>query len=150
MTPRQKLHAKRIARRSYLSLCGALVKSYDDKVIKQLSWSIRKELTHICSLKHNSVLRSGYAKLKDFSWDVIWTELLQNTPTLVSLISAIIPRTTKAVKCTILSIILKQRHNKMALPQRIISLFFYGNSVHKSVCIHQSITNVCISVITFI
>lgn len=124
MTPMQKLQAKRIARKSYLSLCGALVKSHDDKVIKQLSRTIRKELTHICSLQHNSVLRSGYAQLKDFSWDMIWTELVRNTPTLVSLISVIIPRSSKAIKCTIMSIILKQRHRKMALLQRIISLFF--------------------------
>ena len=150
MTPRRKLHAKRIARKSYLSLCGALVKSHDDKIIKQLSWSIRKELTHICSLKHNSVLRSGYAKLKDFSWDVIGTEVLQNTPTLVSLISAIIPCSTKAVKCTILSVILKQWQQQNGPTAANNFIVFYGNSVHKSVCIHQSITNVCISVITFV
>ena len=137
MTPSRKVLAKRIARRSYPTLCGSLVKSHNDQIIKQLSIAVRKELAWICSIKHNSVLRDGYDKMKQFSWDMLWSEFVQNVPTLVSLISAISPTSSTAVRCTIISIIVKQKHNKMALLQRMISMFFYGNSVHKQVCTHS-------------
>lgn len=122
MTPSRKVLAKRIARRSYHSVCGLLVKSHNDEVIKQLSTTVRKELAYICSIKHNSLLRDGYDRIKNFSWNIVWTELVQNVPTLVSLISAISPTSSIPIRCTIISIIIKQRHNKMALLQRMISM----------------------------
>ena len=135
MTPTRKVLAKCVARRSYPALCGSLVKSHNDHVIKHLSITARKELSHICSIKRNSLLRDGYDRMKQFSWDMLWLEYVHNLPTLVSLISAISPTSSIAVRCTIISIIVKQRHNKMALLQRIISMFFYGNSVNKQVCL---------------
>ena len=124
MTPCRKVLAKRVARRSYPALCGSLVKSHNDHIIKHLSIAVRKELSHICSVRHDSLVRDGYDKMKKFSWDMLYSEYVENIPTLVSLISAISPTSSIAVRCTIISIIVKQRHNKMALLQRIISMFF--------------------------
>lgn len=146
ITPSRKVLAKRIARRSYPTLCGSLVKSHNDQVIKLLSKTVRKELAYICSIKHNSLLRDGYDKMKQFSWDILWSEFVQNIPTLVSLISAISPTSSVAVRCIIISIIVKQRHSKMALLQRMISMFFYGNSVHKQVCTQSILMFVVLNV----
>ena len=61
----------------------------------------RKELSHICSVRHNSLVRDGYDKMKKFSWDMLYSEYVENIPTLVSLISAISPTSSIAVRCTI-------------------------------------------------
>lgn len=78
------------------------------EVIEALASKIKKELTHIYSDKHNSLLRGYGPSIKNFSWNSIWAEVEQNTPCLLKLLSAIILGGKKILKSTITCMILKK------------------------------------------
>ena len=74
-----------------------------------------------------------------FSWDTIWSELQKYMPRLVSFLQEIIPEvfdgSHRRIIAMIISIILKYRNPKMCLVQKVVSVFLFGNSVHKKVII---------------
>lgn len=125
--------AKQLARREYKALSKSVVKSSPSETINEVARLVQQEFNSICSNKHNSMLRGYGASIKNFSWDAIWNELQQNTPNLVMLLSTISPNSSIILKCTIICMLLKQRHPHMALLQRVISVMLYGNAVHKQV-----------------
>lgn len=126
--------AKHIARRDYRRLSKDIVNNHCNEVIKEVAKKIQTELTYICSDTHNSLLRGYGSCVRDFSWDATWNEFQQYTPSLLKLLSSIIPGSSKILQCTIICMILKHRHPKMALLQRVVSVMLYGNAVHKQVC----------------
>ena len=88
----------------------------------------------ICSDKTNSKLKSN--DVTDFSWDSIWSELLTMMPRLAIFLKDILPDSSndnRRVICLIISMMLKFRHSKMCLVQKVISVYLFGNSVHKKV-----------------
>ena len=66
-----------------------------DYVLTSFARQIHCEFKEICSLKHNSVLRSGHERMKIFSWEVVWEELNQMTPTLVKFLQKLFPKSNK-------------------------------------------------------
>jgi len=133
MTPSRQSPVRRIARRNYVSFSNTVVKLHCAKIIKSLSFNIRKEFKHICSDQHFSILRGNPEAIKTFSWMQIWDEIQQHVPTLVSLLTAITPADCKPLVCTIVSMLLKRRHQRMGFLQKVISALFYANGVHKQV-----------------
>ena len=132
MTPTRLSPVKRIARRNYVSFSNTVVKLHSAKIIKSLSLIIRREFKNICSDQHSSILRGNSETIKTFSWMQIWDEIQKHVPTLLSLLTAITPANCQPLVCTIVSMLLKRRHQRMGLLQKIISLF-YANGVHKQV-----------------
>lgn len=81
----------------------------------------RLEMKKICSLGHNSVLRSSNKTLKQFSWMSIWEEVQRNVPTLVKLLKCLVPKADFKFVTMLIAMMLKKRCKQMSLVQRIIS-----------------------------
>jgi len=117
-------------------------KSY---VVEEVARSIKKEMKHICSLKHNSTLRNSAkdkSQLKDedqerdlrlFSWKRLYTEFKDNVPTLVKLVSSLLPKADETLVSFICGVIVKKRCKFMSLMQRAISVLLYGTGTYKEV-----------------
>ncbi len=104
-------------------------------VIVNLSLKIKKEMKAISSDAHDSILRDTIEAVKHFSWQTVWLELTQKIPTLMSLLSHLIPKPDehKPLLCFLASQILKSRHQRMGLVQRAVSIMMYGNGTAKQV-----------------
>ncbi len=61
-------------------------------VIVHFSLKIKKEMKAISSDAHDSILRDNIEAVKHFSWQTVWLELTQKIPTLMSLLSHLIPK----------------------------------------------------------
>ena len=133
MTPSRLSPVRRIARRNYVSFSNTVVKLHSTKIIKSLSLIIKKEFKHICSDQHLSILRGSPENIKTFSWMQIWNEIQEHVPTLVSLLTAITPSNSQPLVSTIVSMLLKRRHQRMGFLPKVISALFYANGVHKQV-----------------
>ena len=133
MTPHRVKAVKRIARKNYVSFSQTIVKLHSTKIIKSLSNIIRSEFKTICSDQHSSILRGNPESIKTFSWNQVWDEMQQHVPTLVTLLTAITPPNSQSLLCTIISMLLKRRCQRMGFLQKVISALFYTNGVHKQV-----------------
>ena len=73
--------------------------------------------------------------LKRFSWETVWLELSKSMPTLISLLSQIVPqgRHHKALLSFLTSQLLKSRHQRLCLVQRAVSVMMFGNGAAKQV-----------------
>ena len=81
---------------------------------------MKKEIKHICSTTHNSVLRDSNEAVRHFSWDVVSEELWINAPTLITVLSEL---ALEISSCSArLHLLLKKRLPKMGLLQRAVSL----------------------------
>ena len=136
MTPNRTTAVKKIARRSYTSFSHTLVKLRSTKIIKSLGNIIKKEFKNVCSDQHKSIFRGNSENIKSFSWDQLWSEIHQHMPILASLITTISSSSSKSFVCTIISMLLKKRHQRMDYLQKVISAFLYANRVHKQVRKH--------------
>ena len=103
-------------------------------ILSKVCTSIVSEMKTISSIDHNSFLRNSKLK-KKFSWKAVYDELTQNLPTLMMILSGLIPKSVehKPLQCLIASQLLKCRHPKMGLVQQAISVMLYGNSIAKQV-----------------
>lgn len=135
MTPRRITAVKRIARRSYVSFSRTVVKLQSGKIIHSLSTIIRSEFKQICSLAHSAILRGDPDTIENFTWDYIWDAIQDHAPTLVLLLRSIAPPNSKSLICTIASMLVKKRHQRMGLLQKVISTFLYAHGAHKQVVI---------------
>lgn len=93
----------------------------------------------MCSAKHNSTIMNDGKNIKAFSWNVLWLELQQNMPLIISLLNTISSQESQLLNCIVICMLLKKRHQRMALLQRIISTFLYANGAPKQVCQYLSI-----------
>lgn len=111
-----------------------------ESVITNISLRIKREMKAISSDAQDSVLRDTIEALKHFSWETVWLELNQNIPTLMSLLSQLIPNPTehKPLLCFVASQLLKSRHQRMGLVQRAISIMLYGHGTAKQVSLNHN------------
>ena len=135
-TPSRKHTFKQLVKKRYFSAFNTLVHSHipDEKLIAVFAKKVKRELHHICSLKHNSMLRDTDKGLKCFSWKSVWVELYSNVPNLVKFLRLILRGSPARLICLIVVIILKHRIPKMAIVQGVISTLLYGNGTSKQVC----------------
>ena len=124
----------KLARKSYPSFTKTVVENFSVDTTKAFADVVKEEAKVICSDKTNSVLKSD--NVTDFSWDQVWSELLVYMPRLATFLKELLPNSSsgnRRVICMIMSMILKVRYPKMCLVQKVISMYLFGNSVHKKV-----------------
>ena len=101
--------------------------------IGSLALQVCKEMSDICSLQHNSLLRDSHKAIKEFSWQVILTEFAYKLPTLLALLKGILPKLDDKFLTFIIAMILKKKCKHMSLVQHVISVLLYGNATSKEV-----------------
>ena len=134
MTPTREEAAIKLARKSYPSFTKTVVEKFSNDATKAFANAVKEEVKVICSDKTNSKLKSN--DVTDFSWDSIWSELLMYMPRLAIFLKEVLSDSSndnRHVICLIISMILKFRYPKMCLVQKVISMYLFGNSVHKKV-----------------
>lgn len=126
---------KQTVRKSYTALSSSITKSdrTSSLVVSQIINVINKELKGICSLNHDSILRDNFEAVKNFSWETVWIELTDTMPTLMAILTGLVPNAheSKPFLCFLASMLLKKRLPKMGLVQRAVSLLLYGNGTSK-------------------
>lgn len=137
-TPSRKQSVRRILRRSYPLLFSGMAKTsslHRKLMIKAIAREVRKEMRLISSNCHNTVFCDKKKELKNFSWSRMWDELMEHAPLLMSVISGLVvrPEESKPMLCLVASMFLKKRNKSLALTQRCISVFLYGNACSKQV-----------------
>ena len=134
ITPNRIAAVKRVARRSYTSFSHTVVKLHSPKIIKSLGIIIKNEFKKVCSEQQQKLIFMGNSEnIKLFSWDKLWSEIHQHVPTLVSLLTTISPSSSQPLVCTIISMLLKKRHQRMDYLQKVLSALLYANGAHKQV-----------------
>ena len=91
------------------------------------------EMKELCSLNHNSLLRSDHEAIKHFSWVAIFEELIKKVPTLVKFIQKLLPSSSNILISALICIMVKQRCKHMSLFQRVISELLYGHGTSQQV-----------------
>ena len=128
---------KRVVHGRYTALTRSIVNSEETKdiVLNEIIRNVEKEIKHLCSAQHNTILRDNHEAVKKFSWKTVYLELCQQMPILMKLLAALVNKSqTKApLLCLITSMILKSRCSSVSLAQRAISVFLYGNGAPKQV-----------------
>lgn len=119
-------------------------------IVSRMCTNIKAEMKAISTITHNSFLRNSVESVKQFSWEAVYEELLNYMPTLMDILSSLIPKSAerKPLQCTIASQLLKCQHPEMALVQRAVSVMMYRNSVPKQVLFYHYISVIyvcCIS-----
>lgn len=61
------------------------------RVITEVIKHIQNEMKAICSDKHDSILRDSIDGIKQFSWNTVWVEMITKMPTLMKLLSGLLP-----------------------------------------------------------
>ena len=112
MTPNRSTAVRRITWKNYTAFSKTIVKLHSGKIIKSLSCIIKSEFSAICSDQHESILRGTPEAIRTFTWSKVWNEMQQHLPTLVSLLTAIIPGNNQQLVCTIISMLLKKKTSK--------------------------------------
>ena len=132
---------KRSVRKNYLSMADGAVHSCNMRppIVSKVCTYVESEMRAMGSISHDSFFRDSDECLSDFSWEAVYDELLQHMPTLMTILSKLIPKSAerKPLQCVIASQLLKCRYPKMGLVQRAISVMLYGNSVAKQVTMNS-------------
>ncbi len=139
-TPSRKRAIKHLSRRSYTSLSVDVLSSTSSTsfkaVVSQVALKIKREMKDLSSDQHDSILKDNVEGVKMFSWETVKVELNRKLPTLMSLLSHLIPRRPHErvpLMCMIASQLLKCRHQRLYLVQRAVSIMLYGNGTAKQV-----------------
>lgn len=100
-------------------------------MIRALAREVKKEMKAISS----STLFCNKMALANFSWSNVWVELVKGAPLLMNFLSSLVtnPVENKAMLCVVASMFLKNRNKSLALVQKCISVFLYGNGCSKQV-----------------
>ena len=131
MRPSRVEAASKLARKSYPPFAKRVVENFSADTTKAFAGVVKEEIKVVCSDDANSSLRSD--DVLEFSWENMWEEYETHLPRLSLFLRNIIPADNLNVICMIISMIIKCRYPKMCLIQKVISLYLYGNAVHKKV-----------------
>ena len=136
VTPSRKRAVIALSKRNYRTAARKITKdsSTSSYTLAALVHKVRGEMTELCSLQHNSLLRDLHEAVKRFSWETLWREFEMKLPTLFNLLRGILPKADKKFISFVISLLVKKRCKHMSLVQRVISVLLYGNAVKKQVC----------------
>lgn len=136
-TPSRQNAIKHLSRKSYRSLATDILNSplKRKNLLTQLALRIKKEMKDLASDEYDTILKDTVEAVKMFSWETVKLELIRKMPTLMSLLSQLVPKPEEhtALICMIASQLLKCRHRQLCLVQRAVSIMFYGNGTAKQV-----------------
>ena len=65
-------------------------------VISEEAQKIKSEMNDLASVAHDSILRNSDSAVKNFQWETVSTELSEKMPTLMLLLTQLIPKPTKS------------------------------------------------------
>ena len=104
-------------------------------MVSEVAKKIKAEMKAISSQRHDSILLDTIESVKNFSWERVLLELQSMMPTLMHLLMKLVanPTKKKPLLCLLASQLLKQRHPKLGLVQRAMSVLLYGNGTNKQV-----------------
>ena len=106
-------------------------------LMTSLEKSLDREMKEIRKLNTASIFMDSQEALVSFNWEMIWLELKRHAPTLLSIISVLLPSSEvekhKPVVCFIAAMVLKHRYKHLSLVQRAVSILLYGNGTSKQV-----------------
>lgn len=136
-TPVRKQAVKRIVRRRYTAFASSVVRSdvTCNQILTEIARKVKQEMKNFSSDATASLLTDTYEALKCFSWETVHLEMRRSIPTLMSLLSAIVPCSDQKepLLCMLAAQLLKSRHQRMSLVQRAVSLMLYGSGTRKQV-----------------
>ena len=136
-TPIRKQGIKRLARKSYKSLATMMLESLDSlkSTVTGMAHKILAEMKQLSSDSHDSIIRDDVEAVKNFHWETVMIEYKKMIPTLILLLECLVdkPEERKPFICFVASFLLKSRHQRMGLVQRVISTMLYGNGCTKHV-----------------
>lgn len=109
--------------------------SISNHVLQEVAAKIKAEMRQLASEEHDSILRDTVEGIKHFSWDTITLELQRKVPTLMQLLCLLVkkPAISKPFISCLASQLVKDRHPKLGLMQRAVSVMLYGNGSSKQV-----------------
>lgn len=137
-TPNRRRSVKRIARHSYPLLYSDMAKTsslHRKLMIKAVAREVKKEMKVVSSNDHRTIFCDKKIELTNFSWSKVWDELMKCAPLLMNFLGSLVahPEENKPMLCLIASMFLKKRNKSLALVQKCISVFLYGNGCCKQV-----------------
>ena len=91
-------------------------------VLAAAARQIHNKMKELCSLNHNSLLRSDHEVNKHFSWVAIFEELVKKVPTLVKFIQKLLPSSSNTFISALICIMVKQRCIHVTIPTCHISV----------------------------
>ena len=128
---------KRLVKDRYCALSNSIVNAEQTKglIVTEVVRNVNEEIKKICLDEHSSILLDNHEAVKKFSWRTIWMELNTCMPILMKLLTGFVRNWEDKIPmlCLIASMLLKARWPRMALAQRAISIFLYGNGASKQV-----------------
>lgn len=141
LTPRRKRLGKAVARRFHSSVADECLKQSETRKVlfQKLVHLLRKDVKRMCSNEVSSVLQDKKAKaLSDFTWQKLMVELAANAPTLLQVLQGCTftrtPRKNRVATIGMCAaILLRFRHQRMNLVQRILSLILHAGHSAKLV-----------------
>ena len=122
------------ARETYKSAATGIIDLGEKHVLSVLAGKIKDQMAHICSSNFSSVLKKKHNELRNFSWEEIWAEFVEQVPLLLSFLQSILPNADKVFITFVVCMLLKKRCKHMSLMQRLVSVLLYGNATNKQVC----------------
>ena len=130
-TPVRKKFVRQLARRNYQSFSATAMKSQAvyKPMVTELSRKCKTDMRDLASSEHDSILRDTREAVKRFSWETVMLEFERKLPTLVLLLFLTPQIRDHFYAC----FIVKSRHQRLCLVQRVISVMFYGNGTSKQV-----------------
>ena len=141
-SPLKKHSVKRLVRGSYRKVMSEFASSVHHQKIMagELARSAKRQIRQL-SGKKASMVFGRKEDLAEFTWDLLWDELVKEVPVLIFFLKKLTRdvETSKPMICLIISMILKNHNNAMCLLQNIVSALLYGNScsTQVSVCIYM-------------
>jgi len=141
LTPRRKKLGKALARGCSKQVAGECLKNpaIRNYIIQKIGKIVHVELCGLCSDKTASMLwKHSLEIFKEFTWDCLTSELLANTPVLMSILQRCTETKVERINrkavigmCAVL--LLKHHFIKMCLVQKIISLILHAGHASKQV-----------------
>ena len=143
LTPSRKHLGKAVARGSWKATVLEIMKDENGRkyCIQKIGVLIRNELHKLCSPTTKSILGSqSLSDLSDFTWDKLLQELEFHAPVLQAILKESTmtrnPRPNrKAIIGMCAALLLKHRHFKMSLVQKILALILYSGRSGTQVCL---------------
>ena len=122
------------------------------ELVSAICGAVGAEMKYVCSESHDSILQlKSKTALEHFTWETVWTELQQSSPTLMAILHGFTPVTKhnnediRPALCLCASILLMLQNDKVNLVQSVISLVLKAGHATKQVCI-CTCTYECVSI----
>ena len=117
----------------------AQIKNTSEAAMNVLKTRIKHEMKTLMKTSQASVFQSSKEGLKSFNWGMLRLALEQSAPTLWTILSLLVAKSSDSVPnvplvCVFASMVMKQHCKDLDFVQHAISLVLYGNGSSKEVC----------------